>query len=349
MWKTLLLLALIGMGASVAADTAKPQAEHIHVLRPGETLWSVSRDLLEQPGRWQELKQYNRVRRDRGMPIGSTVRIPSSWLKRVDLHVEVLRVSGDVRGAQSPATATRNLTMGDRFRGGGRVITGAQSYATLRMPDGSIVQIAPESSVVVNAKQAIGTAASEIRFEIERGRVESQVVPRANPDAIFEIRTPAAQLGVRGTQFRVALTTDGKRSLAEVESGAVAAANYTLPGTASVEVSAGLGTVVHQGQPPLPPIALLAPADLRSLSEIELGPDIEHIFDRIDGAVAYRVQLALDAGFQRTLTERVVREPAFRFSRLPDGRYHVRVRAIDRHDLEGRETRISFTVRDLGV
>ena len=67
------------------------------------------------------------------------------------------------------------------------------------------------------------------------------------------------------------------------------------------------------------------------------------------GAQAYRVQLARDAAFQDVLTERVTPAPLVRFSMLPAGRYHLRVRAIDALGLEGYEARIFFTVRDLDV
>lgn len=341
-------LLLMGLSPAFAGEPVPAAADHVHRLKPGETIWSLSRELLQEPRRWRELQRYNGVRRDRIMPPGTPVRVPAHWLKRIDLHVEVVRVAGVAGWSRPPDTRVQPLASGARLRHGDRVLTESQGYVTLRLPDGSQVQIAQDTQVSLHAVRYHGTDVTEVSFRVDRGRVESTVVPQPRGGARFEIRTPAAQLGVRGTTFRVAVAGAGSTT-AEVETGSVLARNPTLPGTASVDLDAGYGTLVRAGQPPLPPVALLPRVDLRAGAGLELGPDVEHQFDALAGALAYRVQLARDAGFQDVLTERVTPAPRARFSMLPAGRYHLRVRAIDALGLEGYEARIFFTVRDLDV
>lgn len=328
---------------------ASADADVIHILKKGESIWTVSRAYLAQPERWRELQRYNGVRRDRIMPPGTAVRVPVRWLKRIELTVEVLRVSGNAQWSRPGAGGTQTLSTGARLRHGDRVYTETQSYVTLRLPEGSIVQISQGSELELRAEQYLGTDITEVSFQVERGRVETQVTPRATPSSQFEIRTPAAQLGVRGTRFRVALSADRKRSTVEVEEGMVAARNHTLQTAGTVDLQAGFGTIVNEGQAPLPPVPLLPAADLRGAVGLELGTEIEQTFEAVAGAAAYRVQLASDAGFQQVLTESLSPAPRYRYSMLPAGRYHLRVRAVDVNGIEGLDSRISFTVRELDV
>lgn len=341
------LLLTCGAGSVHAAGSA--DSDIVHILKKGESIWTVSHAYLAQPERWRELQSYNGVRRDRGMPPGTPIRVPVRWLKRVELTVDVLRVSGSARWSRAGTGGAQALSTGARLKHGDRVHTESQSYVTLRLPEGSIVQISQGSDVKIRAEQYLGTDITEVSFQVDRGRIETRVVPRSTPSSQFEIRTPAAQLGVRGTSFRVALSDDRKRSTVEVEEGRVAASNHTLASAAAVNIDGGFGTIVPEGQPPLAPVPLLPAVDLRAAMGSELGAEIEQSFEAVAGAVAYRVQLATDAEFQQMLTESLNPVPRYRYSMLPAGRYHLRVRAVDVNGIEGLESRISFTVRDIDV
>lgn len=355
---------LMGLGLSVASGVhgagttkagqpttvmaqSKATKDLVHVLKKGENIWTLSHAYLSQPSRWRELQHYNGVRKDRALPAGTPVRIPIQWLKQVDLLVDVLSVTGQAQWTRRGVAPMQKLVAGMQLKNGDQLVTLAQSFVTLRVPDGSIVQVAHSSALAIRAVQYLGTAVTEVSFVLDRGRVETLVVPVRNPDSVYEIRTPVAQLGVRGTRFRVSASDDRQSSRAEVETGQVAASNPTLATPGVVNLDAGFGTLVRAGEPPLPPVALLPAADLSALRGYELGTDFEHSFDAVPGAVAYYLQLARDPDFQQIVTERVLRTPSYRFSMLPEGRYHLRVRAVDAMSLEGLESRVAFGVRDI--
>lgn len=343
------LLLLICACVADAAEPVPAAPDFVHLLKPGETIWSLAREVLQQPERWRELQRYNGVRRDRIMPPGTPVRVPVQWLKRIDLNVEVVMVSGSAFWSRPPDTHLRSLSPGAQLRHGDRVTTETQGYVTLRLPDGSELQISQDSQVRVQAVRYGGTEITDVSFLVEHGRVEVKVTPQPRNGTRFEIRTPSAQLGVRGTAFRVAVGPGGDSATAEVEAGRVLAGNPDLPVATAVHLDAGYGTLLRRGQPPLAPVALLPRVDLHAAAGLELGTEVDLHFAALAGALAYRAQLARDAGFGQILTERIIAAPLLRFSMLPAGRYYLRMRAIDALGLEGLEARVAFTVRDIDI
>lgn len=55
-----ILVALAGLpAAGLAADEAAPAPAGSYVVKPGDTLWTISRDILQKPARWRSLWQQN--------------------------------------------------------------------------------------------------------------------------------------------------------------------------------------------------------------------------------------------------------------------------------------------------
>jgi len=134
------------LGVLLIVSTLLPQLgaatdELAYTVRSGDTLIGISRQYLIDPQRWSELKRLNRIRNDRRLMPGSTLRIPLDWLRQTRAQVTVLEVAGEVK------VDGRTPRAGDKLTEGARIETGKQGAVALELTDGSSVNVQPETSV----------------------------------------------------------------------------------------------------------------------------------------------------------------------------------------------------------
>jgi hypothetical protein len=97
------------------------------------------------------------------------------------------------RGAQQlPAPVKALIDWGDAVR------TGDGGRARVALDDGSVLNVGSSSTLTVTQHNA---AAQQTQIELTYGRVRSQVVKQAKPNAKFEIHTAVGVAGVVGTDF----------------------------------------------------------------------------------------------------------------------------------------------------
>src|SRR5579864_1160289 len=97
------------------------------------------------------------------------------------------------RGAQQlPAIVKTLVDWGDVVR------TGEGGRARVALDDGSVLNVGSSSTLTVMQHNA---AAQQTQIELTYGRVRSQVVKQAKPNAKFEIHTGVGVAGVVGTDF----------------------------------------------------------------------------------------------------------------------------------------------------
>ncbi len=109
------------------------------------------------------------------------------------------QVSVQRAGQALPATPGARLQAGDELR------TGADGSVGVTMSDNSILSAGPNSALVLD-RYAFDTTTHQGRFDssLRQGTlaVISGKIAKQSPDAMT-VRTPAAILGVRGTEFVV--------------------------------------------------------------------------------------------------------------------------------------------------
>ena len=205
--------------------------------------------------------------------------------------------------------------------------------ATIEFADGSELLAGPGSVIRMDALRAYGRGRGMVdtRIRIEEGRTDADVPPAPYSSSAFEVWTPAAVSAVRGTELRVAVDEKGAVARTEVLAGAA----EVRAGARSVRVPKGFGTVTKKGQPPGGPKTLLPAPRLTALPpEFEDVP-IRFRIDQVANAEDYRIEIAPTPEFDTLLYDEVVEDETLRGPDLPDGRYAMRVRAIDRQGLEG--------------
>jgi hypothetical protein len=109
---------------------------------------------------------------------------------------EISRAIPDValaRGSQQlPAPVKALVDWGDVVR------TGDGGRARVALDDGSVLNVGSSSTLLVTQHNA---AAQQTQIELTYGRVRSQVVKQAKPNAKFEVHTAVGVAGVVGTDF----------------------------------------------------------------------------------------------------------------------------------------------------
>lgn len=319
-----------------ATPVASAADEWRYAVQRGDNPWSLTERYLDGLRFWPRIQALNGITDPLHIKPGTRLRIPVAWLRRVDAEARVESVNGSAT-VEVPAGGQQTARTGMQLVSGTLVKTAADSNLTLKFGDASSVLVHADSQVVL---ERLGhyenTNYFETRLRLRSGRLENLVTPHRDSPGRFEIRTPAAVTSVRGTRFRVSADASAMRS--EVVEGEVDVANDL----AAVQLAAGFGTVTRADSAPEAPKQLLPAPDLGALpSRLERLPIVFDI-PPLDGARAYRFQLADAGGFVSPIVDGRTEGPRLRDGSPPDGRYTLRVRGIDGDGLEGIDADHAF-------
>lgn len=111
--------------------------------------------------------------------------------------------------------------VGATVPGGSRIRTGADGQAEVVFPDGSKMQVRPSTQVALSGAKRTEQKSSVVLFF---GRVWSKVSRSVGGETSYEVNTPNAVAGVRGTEFETAVADDGTAKV-RVTEGKVAVAS----------------------------------------------------------------------------------------------------------------------------
>lgn len=346
----------VGASAQTAAPVAAPATTHR--IKSGDTLWQIAADKFKDPQQWGLLQRLNGMLEPRKLRPGTELLLFEMHANASPFPATVFNVAGEAwlvsDGTHSGGgpTERKALVPGDRLSAGALLRSGAQSFISLVMGDGSTVVLPSQSEVrLLQAPLARSGGQKQgdpilpvARFELRQGRVESRVthqapgtVPvdtgRGEPPAplrsrnnVFEVQTPAALLGVRGTHFRV--WWDADKGGAETLDGTVVA-QFATPAVDDITIAAGTGLALYAGSQTLLPL-LPAPEPLT------LTPDSGTVrIVPVPGALKYRGQVARDPDFLLLVQEQLATEPLLHFQDLPPDLYHLRLTAVDKDGMDG--------------
>lgn len=309
-------------------------------VRPGDNLWDLAHKYVRDDVSWEQLRAHNNVEDPLRLVPGSVLSFPVAWLRRQPAHAVVVAVAGDI-------TASRNGRFddiftpveGQRLGVGTALRTGPDASLTLEFADGSRLQLHGDSELHLDRLTSYGaTGMVDTRLRLPRGRATSHVTRSRGPASHYIVETPGMMSSVRGTEFRVG--TDGARSRSEVVGGVVQVSG----GNRSVLVHKGHGTVLGEDGRPQPPVKLLPAPDLSAWPALVERMPATLSWPAIEGAVAYRLQASVHPDFRTLVLDRVSEGPQAAFDVRSEGDIHVRVRAIDRHGLEGLDAATTVQV-----
>ena len=157
--------------------------------------------------------------------------------------------TGNVRAGATAASAAQ-VRKDQRIEAGTTVVTGPRSQAILRFDDGQAVALSENSELKVSEYSFSSSDPSKDKFvfDLFKGAMRSVtgVLTTRTRDA-YSLRVPQATIGIRGTDFMVALVNPAYMS---VLSGTIAASNsagsvaFGAGATATVASATTLATTI---------------------------------------------------------------------------------------------------------
>ncbi len=343
----ILSAALLGTGLAHAQGPAAMEPPVAYVVKPGDTLIGLASRYMNRPGDYRAVQKANRVAQPNRLRTGSQLNIDPNLLRATPIAAVLSAFSGPVlietNGQRTPARVGMPLAEGQS------VITGPGAFATFELEDGSRVTLPSNTRVrIAKLRQVLINNAPQRVFQLDQGRGTISATPTQTPGARFEVRTPVSVSAVRGTEFRVG-ADGGDKAQTEVLHGAVGV-DAGAVATGSAPVPAGFGVGVSPGGVG-DQIKLLPAPKLGKGGQTQSDKIVRFTVEPLAGAVAYRLQLARDAGFvdifAETVTQVTTQPPTTAdFGSVANGTYFVRLTGLDSHGLEGFPSDYSFD-RDL--
>lgn len=335
---SLMLLLAGGWPGALSAANPAPPAEPVsvqrdgilYVTRAGDTLSSIAKQFTTRQDHWQVLGRLNSIDKDTALAIGTRIRIPADLLQDEPSEAALIALSGSIVASSAQGQSVL-LGIGSRITEGMQITTGNNSFLTMLLPDQSRISVPSNSHIrIAKLRTTLYTRSPRTEILLLNGRIESKISPLEQNKGRFEVRTPLAVAGVRGTDFRVAVGNNGTATA--VVSGKVEVGRPSQRG--NLLLGAGEGNLTDAkavGKPvKLLPAPQLAgrPAPLHPAgARFRLTP--------VPGAARYHVQVATDQQAQAILMERYASEPQLQFDGLAAGSYFARISAIDKQGLEG--------------
>lgn len=341
MWLTAAVVAAASPQAprTHAARTQSAAPVVHYTIRPHDTLSDLAHRYLGEGHNWRNLGEKWHIAEPRHLPTGRTFTIPRSWLRWTSQKAQLVSMRGNVSvsAGLAPARAAQGAVLGE----GANIVTGANSFATLTLSNGSRISLPSHSSVTILRlrKYAINEII-DYHFRVDRGMAETKDPPLKNSESEFVVRTPLALTAVRGTEFAVSYDAEQKQSGTAVFEGVVA---FTANGSAQTRsVPQRFGVVAMPEGPPRK-LALLPAPDLDAPGRPQADEIVTFDLRPLAGATAYHAQLARDAGFIDSFAEQTSASPHFEFADVPNGTLFVRIAAVGTGDLRGMRQSYSFT------
>ncbi|MEQ1666882.1 MAG: FecR domain-containing protein [Sulfuriferula sp.] len=322
---------------------AAPTTQHnipdwTYTVRPGDTLTSIAQTYLKQPQNWQPLQRKNHIANPHQIPPGTQLRIPADVLKHAPSTAKLIAITGSVQyrlinAAWQPASVGQQLPVGTEIQ------TAAEGYALLELANGTRIGLQAASDMTLDTLSLYANGLmADTRLRLQNGQTSIVDNPQHRPNQYLRIITPTAQAVVRGTEFRVAV--DGNTTREETLAGGIAlsAANKT------VAVDKGKGSLSADGQPPRPPVTLLAAPDVSTLpKQIEQLP-IRFPMPALVNAQAWHGEVVATAHPETVLLDKTTAAKTLNFADLPNGDYVLRLRGVDALGLQGYDAAHAFKV-----
>lgn len=328
-----------------AAAQQVPQQQVIaHRITAGDTLTQIAQHYLGDATLWQALQSHNKVGSPYRLQPGSMLEVPM-WLMR-KATASVGFVQGNAQLRNRSATAAVPVQPGMPLEEGDQLQLSPDAFVTVKLADGSLIQVRAASSVQLSQLRRRGRAGSlQSVLELQKGGVDVQVPGKPDARRHLDIRTPVAATSVRGTRFDVQLQPDGSTTAAVLQ-GQVAMQSLTGAQSAVQTLPPHFGMAVAANGQPGPVTALLPAPSAQSLPSLyEDAQWLDIPLPAMPQAQGWLVGISSDAQGHKVLRNAQVQGQQARFAALPDGSYYLHVRALDLYGISGLPRTVPIRVK----
>lgn len=131
-------------------------------------------------------------------------------------------VKGDIKvlSADGKSDAAK---VGKKVNSGDTIVSGTDARAKIVMADKNVINISPDSKITIERYENDGKDKKNVELKIEYGKIRASVEEKYDGEkSKFNIKTPSAVAGVRGTDFLTGYTPSTKATSVVTFSGTVA-------------------------------------------------------------------------------------------------------------------------------
>jgi hypothetical protein len=332
-----MLAAALVFAGSVPVAASNDDAPISYTVRQGDTLITLGARYFRSPEHYKIVQQQNRIADPHKVPVGKILTIPRNILKFKPAGAKLISVRGQVLASAAAAS------VGQVLQEGTAIITGASSFATMLLDDGSRISLPSNSNIRIRRLRSYVLGGSlDYDFDIARGGIRSLVAKHKQGDDRYQVRTPKAVSAVRGTDFQSRFDPDAGSDFAEVVEGGLSVdagsgASRTLPAGNGLAVKMGGGVITE---------ALLTPPALQQPGKTQAEKIVRFVSDTPSGV---RYTVAADAGFVEQVADMIAPDGKAEFAELANGNYFIRARAISDNGIQGIPATYAFKRRLNGV
>lgn len=177
-------------------------------------------------------------------------------------------VKGEVKVTSSKNKSAGLAKVGLKVFEGDEILSGADGRAKVVMSDRNVLNISPNSKIKISKYENDGQA-KNVEIQVDYGKVRASVNQKYDGEKNkFNVKTPTAVAGVRGTDFLTSYDLKTKAASFVTFEGSVAVGNLGAGGAIMnpVYVNPGQQTEAKAGSPPEPPKAV-PPETMKQMNE----------------------------------------------------------------------------------
>lgn len=175
-----------------------------------------------------------------------------------DSHGVMMVVKGDIKVTRAKDAKVETAKVGLKVLPGDSITAGPDSRAKIVMSDKNVLNISPDTKIVIE-KYSNNGADKNVELKVEYGKIRASVEQKYDGEkSKFNVKTPSAVAGVRGTDFLTGYNAGTKQSQVITFSGTVAMGQPGPGGKIlnAVFVQPGQMTTSSAGAAPEPPKAM---------------------------------------------------------------------------------------------
>jgi hypothetical protein len=317
------------------------EKEWSYTVSNGDNLWNISQKYLKKTSYFRKLQKLNNISYPKKLKPNSLIKIPMSWIKVYPASATVSALSGNSTYLKQGKKLTTKI--GSVLNLGDTLTVDNNASVTITFADGSVITLLESSQLVFEHLTRFGkTGMVDTQLRLQYGKIETQAKKSKGPGSRLDISTGSALSSVRGTVYRVAHSQQSNNSVIEVLEGIVAVHAQQK----SESITGGFATKVLKGHVPSKPISLLKAPQWQNKKVHFEGENIYFSWKKDIKANAYKIQLSTNKSFTDIVWQKKQTKNSISFKSIDDGRYFIRVSAINSSGIEGFTQQSSFTLNN---
>ena len=316
------------------------QASVVYTVKIGDTINELFAQYLSPTADRAVILAFNDIRNPNLIPVGLQLRFPRSALLYRPASAKVTSLS-----CNEPiflGNGSKPITVGASLSEGQSVRVPPECHVSVAIGDGSVIRL-PSSATLkfTTLRQYALESVPDVRMDLQKGRVEVNVRKNRSKTTPFEVSSPKAVMGVRGTDFRVGFDAASDLTQVEVLSGMVAAKGGQ--DAQSQDVPKGFGmSIDRSGQSSGVEELLPAPAYLNAVKVSDRAPSVWINFEAISKAKAYLVESSPNANLTGERTSQTLTESRLPLAQLNESAMFYQLSAISPSGLQGQSRQYGF-------